>query len=160
VVEPAPGAVRGTRRTDGWMTEDVIASRARALASALAESGFARLRVRDGETEIELRRAPRAAPAAAAAALPQLDGAVAEGNGVVERGPDLIASDVVGVVRHLRPPIAEGQELDADRDLAYVETLGIRNPVRSRGSGKILEVLVTDGQPVEYGQPLFAIQRP
>lgn len=144
------------------MTEDVIASRARALASALAESGFARLRVRDGETEIELRRAPRAAaalPAVAAAPLSQLDGAV-EGNGVVERGPDLIASDVVGVVRHLRPPIGEGQELDADRDLAYVETLGIRNPVRSRGSGKIIEVFVTDGQPVEWGQPLFAIQRP
>jgi acetyl-CoA carboxylase biotin carboxyl carrier protein len=141
------------------MTEDVIASRARALASALAESGFARLRVRDGETEIELRRAPRgpAQPAVVPAALPELDG-VAER--IVERGPDLIASDVVGVVRHLRPPIAEGQELDADRDLAYVETLGIRNPVRSRGSGRIIEVFVTDGQPVEYGQPLFAIQRP
>jgi acetyl-CoA carboxylase biotin carboxyl carrier protein len=145
------------------MTEDVIASRARALARALAESGFARLRVRDGETEIELRRAPRVAAAAlptvTAAPLAPLDG-TGEGNGVVERGPDLIASDVVGVVRHLRPPIGEGQELDADRDLAYVETLGIRNPVRSRGSGRILEVFVTDGQPVEYGQPLFAIQRP
>jgi acetyl-CoA carboxylase biotin carboxyl carrier protein len=141
------------------MTEDVIASRARALAGALAESGFARLRVRDGETEIELRRAPRvtAVPAAGAGVLPGLEVAT---DHVVERGPDLIASEVVGVVRHLRPPIAEGQELDADRDLAYVETLGIRNPVRSRGSGRILEVFVTDGQPVEYGQPLFAIQRP
>lgn len=141
------------------MTEDVIASRARALAGALAESGFARLRVRDGETEIELRRAPRAtaAPAAGPGVLPGLE---VPTDHVVERGPDLIASDVVGVVRHLRPPIAEGQELDGDRDLAYVETLGIRNPVRSRGSGRILEVLVTDGQPVEYGQPLFAIQRP
>src|ERR1700681_4712349 len=55
------------RRTGRRMTEDVIAARARALAGALTEAGFARLRVRDGDTEIELRRAPRAIPAAALA---------------------------------------------------------------------------------------------
>jgi acetyl-CoA carboxylase biotin carboxyl carrier protein len=142
------------------MTEDVIASRARALAGALAEAGFARLRVRDGDTEIELRRAPRtpAAPAALAAA----PGAAA-GNGAAapaaERRADLIASDVVGVVRLGRPPVAEGSTLDGDRELAYVETLGIRNPVRSRGGGHVTAVFVTEGQPVEYGQPLFAIER-
>ena len=136
------------------MTEDVIATRARALAGALTEAGFARLRVRDGDTEIELRRAPRAgAPAVTPvpAAEPPAPPA--------ERHADLIASDVVGVLRHVRPPIAEGQELDADRELASVETLGIRNPVRSRGAGRIVAVFVSEGQPVEYGQPLFAIER-
>jgi acetyl-CoA carboxylase biotin carboxyl carrier protein len=130
------------------MTEDLIATRARALAGALTESGFARLRVRDGETEIELRRTPRVptAPAEEPARAP-------------ERRTDLIASDVVGVVRLLRPPVGEGQDLDGDRELAYVETLGIRNPVRSRSGGRVSAVLVTDGQPVEYGQPLFAIER-
>ncbi|MEA2664629.1 MAG: acetyl-CoA carboxylase biotin carboxyl carrier protein [Candidatus Eremiobacteraeota bacterium] len=130
------------------MTEDLIATRARALAGALTESGFARLRVRDGQTEIELRRTPRvpAAPAEEPARAP-------------ERRTDLIASDVVGVVRLLRPPVGEGQDLDGDRELAYVETLGIRNPVRSRSGGRVSAVLVTDGQPVEYGQPLFAIER-
>jgi acetyl-CoA carboxylase biotin carboxyl carrier protein len=131
------------------MTEDLIAARTRALAGALTESGFARLRVRDGETEIELRRTPRApaaAPAAELAAPP-------------ERRTDLIASDVVGVIRLLRPPVGEGQELDGDRELGYVETLGIRNPVRSRSGGRVSAVLVTEGQPVEYGQPLFAIER-
>ncbi len=131
------------------MTEDLIASRTRALAGALVEGGFARLRVRDGETEIELRRAARPAPATPAA----------EPEHVPERRADFIASEVVGVVRHLRPPVGEGQELDGDRDLAYVEALGIRNAVRSRGSGRVSAVLVTDGQPVEYGQPLFAIER-
>jgi acetyl-CoA carboxylase biotin carboxyl carrier protein len=134
------------------MTEDVIASRARALAGALAESGFARLRVRDGETEIELRRAPRTAPPAQAPAA-EVERVIAP------RAADVITSDVVGVVRHLRPPVGEGLELDAERDLAYVETLGIRNPVRSRGAGRVTQVFVTDGQPVEYGQPLFAIER-
>lgn len=140
------------------MTEDVIAMRARALAGALTEAGFARLRVRDGDTEIELRRAPSAAGGAAMSAA--LASPAAEPPGPPpERRADLIASDVVGVVRHVRPPIAEGQELDADRELASVETLGIRNPVRSRGGGRVVAVFVTEGQPVEYGQPLFAIER-
>jgi acetyl-CoA carboxylase biotin carboxyl carrier protein len=139
------------------MTEDVIAMRARALAGALTEAGFARLRVRDGDTEIELRRAPCANGVSVAAAAPA---SAAEPVAVpAERRADLIASDVVGVLRHVRPPIAEGQELDADRELASVETLGIRNPVRSRGGGRVVAVFVTEGQPVEYGQPLFAIER-
>jgi biotin carboxyl carrier protein len=49
--------------------------------------------------------------------------------------------------------------LEGDRELAFVETLGIRNAVRSRGPGRVAMIYVTDGQPVEYGQPLFAIER-
>jgi acetyl-CoA carboxylase biotin carboxyl carrier protein len=142
------------------MTEDVIATRARALAGALTEAGFARLRVRDGDTEIELRRAPRTNGAAAVApANPAPASEPAPPPAPAERRADVIASDVVGVLRHVRPAIAEGQELDSDRELASVETLGIRNPVRSRGGGRIVAVFVTEGQPVEYGQPLFAIER-
>jgi acetyl-CoA carboxylase biotin carboxyl carrier protein len=137
------------------MTEDVIAARARALAGALAEAGFARLRVRDAETEIEVRRAVRTPPARPAAAAPAEAGA----RPAAERMADVVASDVVGIVRLSRPVVVEGQELDEDREVAFVETLGIRNPIRSRGTGRILAVFVTDGQPVEYGQPLFAIER-
>lgn len=137
------------------MTEDV-ASRTRALAGALVESGFALLRWRDGETEIELRRSPRAAVAASPEPPPER---VAGDNGAALPRADVLASDVVGIVRFHRPAVVEGAELDGDRELAYVETLGIRNPVRSRGPGRVSAVLVSDGQPVEYGQPLFAIER-
>jgi acetyl-CoA carboxylase biotin carboxyl carrier protein len=145
------------------MTEDVIAARARALAGALAECGFARLRVRDGETEIELRRAPRNGAAAAAASV-YASAAAAPAEAAAPpaapgRQADVVTSDVVGVVRLMRPAVTEGQELEGDRELAYVESLGIRNPVRSRGAGRISSVFVTEGQPVEYGQPLFAIER-
>jgi acetyl-CoA carboxylase biotin carboxyl carrier protein len=133
------------------MTEDVVAQRSRALAGALVEHGFARVRVRDGELEIEVRRRLPPAPAqtvsAQAAAAPP------------PRRADILTSDVVGIFRCLRPAVAEGAELDADRELAYVETLGIRNSVRSMGAGRVRDVLAADGQPVEYGQPLFAIER-
>lgn len=145
------------RRTAPGMTEDVIATRARALAGALNASGFARLRVRDGETEIELRRAPR--PGALAAPVVPPGPPSEEDRVFVDHAADVVSSDVVGIVRLLRPAITEGQEVDGDRDLAYVETLGIRNAVRSRGNGRITAVFVTEGQPVEYGQPLFAIER-
>jgi len=138
------------------MTEDVIAARTRALAGALSAAGFARLRVREGDTEIEIRRAARpAAPADDAAPAAAADGFGARG----ERRDDLVTSDVVGVVRLARPHVSDGQQLDGDRELAYVETLGIRNPVRSHGAGRVTAVFVTEGQPVEYGQPLFAIER-
>jgi acetyl-CoA carboxylase biotin carboxyl carrier protein len=138
------------------MTEDVIAARARALAGALTEAGFARLRVRDGDIEFELRRA--AQPGATIPALvPPAAADAAEKPSA--RRDDLVTSDVVGIVRLSRPVVMEGFELDGDRELAYVETLGIRNPVRSRGAGRITAVFVTEGQPVEYGQPLFAIER-
>jgi acetyl-CoA carboxylase biotin carboxyl carrier protein len=135
------------------MTEDTIATRARALAGALSEAGFARLRVRDGETEIELRRAPRHGSVAAGPVAPP------EAVERAQRPADVVASDVVGIVRLLRPAVGEGEQLDGDRDLAYIETLGIRNAVRSRGGGRVTGVFVHEGQPVEYGQPLFSVER-
>ncbi len=133
------------------MFEDTIAERVRPLAQAFNDGGLTRLKVRDGEFEVELRRAPASAAAAAAR------GAAAEP--APARAVDAILADVVGIVRFLRPPVVEGMELEADRELAYVETLGIRNSVRSRGAGRLAMIYVTDGQPVEYGQPLFAIER-
>jgi acetyl-CoA carboxylase biotin carboxyl carrier protein len=133
------------------MFEDTIAERVRPLAEAFTEGGLTRLTVRDGEFEVEFRRAPAPA-AAAAAARPSSEPAPA-------RPVDAILADVVGVVRFLRPAVTEGMALEADRELAFVETLGIRNAVRSRGAGRVAMIYVTDGQPVEYGQPLFAIER-
>lgn len=134
------------------MFENTIAERVRPLAQAFEDRGLTRLTVRDAEFEVEFRKAP--APGAPAAAA---DHAVAEP--AAARPVDAIVSDVVGVVHFLRPAVTEGMILDADRELAYVETLGIRNAVRSRGAGRIAMIYVTDGTPVEYGQPLFAIER-
>jgi acetyl-CoA carboxylase biotin carboxyl carrier protein len=136
------------------MFEETIVERIRPLARAFHDGGFARMCVREGSFEVEFRRAPRGAAAArASAAQVTPDGSSAA------RPSEAILADVVGVVRFLRPPVVEGQFLDADRELAFVETLGIRNPVRSRGPGRIAAVYVTDSEPVEYGQPLFAIER-
>lgn len=136
------------------MFDETIVERVRPLARAFHDGGFARMSVRQGSFEVEFRRASRSAATQGGNASPVTsDGAAAA------RPSEAILADVVGVVHFLRPPVVEGQHLDADRELAFVETLGIRNAVRSRGPGRITAVYVTDSQPVEYGQPLFAIER-
>ena len=107
--------------------------------------------VRDGDFEVEFRRSmvPVAPVAAAAVAAEPAE----------RRSHDAVLADVVGIVRFTHPPIAEGMLVEADREVAFVETLGIRNGVRTREGGRVAAVYVSDGQPVEYGQPLFAIER-
>ena len=134
------------------MFENTIAERVRPLAKAFDNGGLTRLTVRDGEFEVEFRKAP--APAGPAPSIAHSGAEAAPARPI-----DAIKSDVVGVVRFLRPAVTEGMSLEADRELAFIETLGIRNAVRSRGPGRIAAIYVTDGAPVEYGQPLFAIER-
>jgi acetyl-CoA carboxylase biotin carboxyl carrier protein len=136
------------------MTEDTIVARVRSLAQAFTVARLARLTVKDTGLELELRRSRPYVPALTDAPVAP---AVVEETSA--KKPDIVSSDLVGVLRFSRPQVSSGQQLEADRELAFVEALGIRNPVRSRGAGRIAAVFVSDGQPVEYGQPLFAIER-
>lgn len=131
-----------------------LAERVRTLAAAFRETDLIRLRIEDEhEDAIELRRRP--APVAPEPhTQPQAASAAA-----VPANMHSVKADLVGVFRFSRPPVSEGEILDGDRELAYVDALGIRNPVRSLGGGRIVSVFCEDGQPVEYGQVLFEIDR-
>ena len=132
------------------MIDDAIANRVRSLAEAFAVSGLARLTIKDADFELELRRsrAEVTAPAQPPGELPIEIGA---------KKADIVTSDLVGVVRLSRPAVSVGQQLETDRELAFVEALGIRNPIRAKAPGRVAAIYVNDGQAVEYGQPLFAI---
>lgn len=134
---------------------DALADRVRRLAEFLAASDALRVRVeRDGE-EIEVAQYRK--HAAAAAVTPSVDGVAA-----AEPAPlrvDAIKADLVGIFRLSRPTPFEGEQLEADRELAFVEALGMRNPVRSLGGGRIVSIAAEDGAAVEYGQPLFLVDR-
>jgi len=104
------------------------------------------------------------APAAIAApeAAQAINGTPPSSNGAAlhdARPKAVVKAEFVGIVRLARPSVAPGTLLSEDRELAYVESLGIRNPIRSGGPGRVAEIFVTDGQPVEYGQPLFSIEK-
>jgi 2-amino-4-hydroxy-6-hydroxymethyldihydropteridine diphosphokinase len=132
-----------------------LSERVRALAAAFRKTDLVRLRIEDErEDAIEVRRRP--APAAGATAQAQPQAATAP---PVPANLHPIKADLVGIFRLSRPAVAEGEVLEGDRELAYVDALGIRNPVRSYGGGRIVSVRCRDGQPVEYGQVLFEIDR-
>ncbi len=131
------------------MFEETVEHRLRPIAAAFAESDLVRIRVADDVAEIELRRAVPSART------------VVPGSGGEQTNHtyDVITAEVVGVLHFQRPAIEEGYALEGDRELAHIEALGIRNPVRSRGAGRVACIYVGEGQPVDYGQPLFAIDR-
>lgn len=133
---------------------DELVERVRALTTAFLETDLVRLRIEDEkEDAVELRRGSASSPSVEepAGGAPQAEAPPAN--------LEPVKADLVGIFHLTRPAVIAGEMLDGDRELAYVEALGIRNPVRSRGSGRIASVCCRDGQPVEYGQTLFEIDR-
>jgi biotin carboxyl carrier protein len=134
------------------MPRNNVVERVRTLVPAFLETDLVRLRIERDGGHIELRRRASSRPDAAESSEPQVQDSTPE-------NVDAIRSDLVGIFRFSRPLPVSGEMIEADRELAYVEALGIRNPVRSLGSGRLVSVCCDDGQPVEYGQTLFEIQR-
>jgi len=133
--------------------DPTLARRVRALAELFVQTDLLRLRIEREREEIELgRRAGGPSPAHPAL----LEIAPAEAKPV---RADQIKADLVGVFHLSRPLPSEGEVVESDRELAFIEALGIRNPVRSRGAGRILSIKRADGDPVEYGAVLFDIDR-
>ncbi len=78
-------------------------------------------------------------------------------------GAHIVKSPIVGTFYTSPSPDAEpfvqvGDHVQTGRVLCIVEAMKLMNEIESDASGEVLKVLVQSGQPVEYGQPLFAIR--
>ncbi len=96
--------------------------------------------------------APAPAPAVAAPAAPAASGAV-----------QTINSPIVGTFYRASSPDADafvnvGSRVDAETVVCIVEAMKTMNEIKAEKSGIIKEILVENGQPVEYDQPLFVIE--
>jgi acetyl-CoA carboxylase biotin carboxyl carrier protein len=144
------------------------------LIELLEESGIDELEIHEGEESVRISRhskqpmmqpmyaqqpAPQlTAPAAAAPAAP-VEAAVAEApklNGHVARSP------MVGTFYRTPAPTAPhfveiGQIVKKGDILCIVEAMKMMNHIEAEASGTIESILVENGQPVEYDQPLFTI---
>jgi len=104
--------------------------------------------------------APAAAPApAAASAAPASAAAPAQ----EEAGLHTVKSPIVGTYYECPSPgsppfVKVGDTVKAGQVLCIVEAMKLMNEIESEFSGEIVKCLVSNGQPVEYGQPLFAIR--
>jgi 2-amino-4-hydroxy-6-hydroxymethyldihydropteridine diphosphokinase len=126
--------------------------RVRALARFLGTTDAVRVRIERGDDVVEVAAGAQRVPPTSRPGERSL------GDGTHER-VDTIKADLVGIFRVGRPAPAEGEAFEGDRELGYIEALGIRTPIHSMGPGRLLSVAANDGAAVEYGQPLFLVGR-
>ena len=101
-------------------------------------------------------------PAAAPATPSQLPAAVSSGRASLDPAK-VIESPTVGTFYRSSAPGAEpfvkvGSHVEADTTVAVVEAMKVMNEIKAEKSGVIKEILLENGQPVEYGQPLFVLE--
>ena len=75
-----------------------------------------------------------------------------------------VTSPIVGTFYRASSPdkpslVEVGDTVKEGQILCIIEAMKLMNEIESEASGKIVQVLVENGQPVEYGQPLFVIER-
>ena len=118
-----------------------------AVLGLVADSDISELDISIGATRLSLRRPP----VRRAAATPES-----------ELGPPAppavlaIASPGVGI---FRPSVTSGERIGPGQSIGRVEALGMPTSVDSTDAGVVEELLVQDGSPVEYGQPLLTLRR-
>lgn len=140
------------------------------LAKVLADNSLTEISLEDGEQAITLRNevvGVTAAPVVAApvaqpqAAQPAQTSAPAEQKEVKKGKP--LTSPMVGTFYSASSPDADpfvkvGQTIKEGDVVCIVEAMKLMNEIESEFSGKIVEICVQDGQPVEFGQVLMYIE--
>ena|SRR5210317_629909 len=138
------------------------------LIELLEESDVAEIEIHEGEESVRISRAstavvaPMAAPVAAApvaAPAPAAAPAAAE----PEVQGHAVRSPMVGTFYASPSPdasafVKEGDTVSAGQTLCIIEAMKILNQIESDKAGKITKILVENGQPVEFDQPLFIIE--
>lgn len=141
------------------------------LIELLEESGIDELEIHEGEESVRISRhsqkvaaqpvyaaapAPVAAPAPLAAAPVVAEAAAPKLNGNVARSP--MVGTFYRAASPASAPFAEvGQTVKKGDILCIVEAMKMMNHIEAEVSGVIESILVENGQPVEYDQPLFTI---
>jgi acetyl-CoA carboxylase biotin carboxyl carrier protein len=110
-----------------------------------------------------LTSAPQVITNAAAASGPSA-GAPAEAPAVEEETLHIITSPIVGTFYRSPSPTAEpfvrlGSHVNHDSIVCIIEAMKLMNEIQSETTGEIAKIYVENGQPVEYGQPLFGVRK-
>jgi acetyl-CoA carboxylase biotin carboxyl carrier protein len=139
----------------------------RRLADILIETGLSEIEVEHNGQRIRVaREITAAATTVYAAAPPPAPVAAASAPAIIPEAPvrgEQVKSPMVGTV-YLRPqPDAEpfvrvGDRVSEGQTLLIVEAMKTMNPIASPKAGVILQILVDDAEPVEFGVPLVVIE--
>jgi acetyl-CoA carboxylase biotin carboxyl carrier protein len=143
------------------------------LIELLEESGISELEISEGEESVRISRHPRvamqtpmalgapmmqAAPIAAAATP-----ATAAGEHKPRNDDYTVTSPMVGTYYSAASPGAKsfveiGSEIKVGQILCIIEAMKMMNQIESDKAGRVTAILAKNGEPVEFGQPLFIIE--
>lgn len=157
------------RSSSGAGSMRIDPSQVRALADLLSENNLTEIEVTDGERKIRVRRepapvapAPQAAAPLAAAAQPMMAPPMNAEPAIGDLVGKTVKSPMVGTAYLTAEPggapfVAVGDTIKAGDTLLIVEAMKVMNPITAPHGGIIKQLLVENGQPVEFDQPLVLI---
>lgn len=143
------------------------------LIDLLEESNLAELEIKEGEEVVRLSRVPRntapaavaapvpvaaAAPVAVAAAAPvtEVPAADALPAGTVVKAP-MVGTFYVLAIPGAPAFVTVGQQVKAGETLGIIEAMKMFNQIEAEVAGTVKAILVENGQPVEFDEPMFVI---
>jgi acetyl-CoA carboxylase biotin carboxyl carrier protein len=153
----------------------------RELIGLLRDNGLAELELENEGFRVRLRResslgessytaapATHSAPAPAPTPAPASSGPAHPGTQATtaaaqDQDLHIISSPIVGTFYRSPSPTAEafvkiGSNVEPETVVCIIEAMKLMNEIQAETSGEVVKIYVENGQPVEYGQPLFGIQ--
>jgi acetyl-CoA carboxylase biotin carboxyl carrier protein len=158
-----------TDKHDNPMRVDV--DLVRQLAEMLDTTGLTEIEVEDGDRKIRIARKAEAAPAAvhyapppaaapaahAAAPVAEPAAAPAAGHANAVKSP-MVGTAYLSAEPGAAPFAGVGKQVAAGDTLLIVEAMKVMNPITAPSAGTVKAVLVENGQPVEFDQPLIVVE--
>ncbi|MBV9850174.1 MAG: biotin/lipoyl-binding protein [Armatimonadetes bacterium] len=71
--------------------------------------------------------------------------------------PALLTATMVGLFHHATPPVSYGTQVALGQAVGSIESIKVMNDVPATEAGRVVDVFVEEGAPVEYGQALFRL---
>jgi acetyl-CoA carboxylase biotin carboxyl carrier protein len=142
------------------------------LIELLEESGISELEISEGEESVRISRHPRmamqapmamASPMLQAAPLAPAMPATSAGEHKPRNDEHTVTSPMVGTYYSAASPGAKafveiGTEIKVGQILCIIEAMKMMNQIESDKAGRVTAILAKNGEPVEFGQPLFIIE--
>ena len=177
---------RAKRRRSGRPEIPVNLDELRELINLVRENEFTEFELAREDFRVRFRRGPEAAEAGApipapptapapqsvapsaepraAAAAPHHPGAKAQTEASEDQDLHIISSPIVGTFYRSPSPNADsfvkiGTTVEADTVVCIIEAMKLMNEIQAETNGEVVKIYVENGQPVEYGQPLFGIRK-
>jgi acetyl-CoA carboxylase biotin carboxyl carrier protein len=147
-------------------SQGVDADLVRKLAELLEETGLSEIEYGRDDWHIRVSRGGTSIALQTSAPAASLSAVVADGDGSandLSLHPGAICSPMVGVVYTSSDPdtppfVKVGDQVDAGDTVLLVEAMKVFNPIRAPKAGNVTKILVNNGSPIEYGEPLLIIE--